>query len=212
MKEIFDDIKNAFWKDERVLEYEQIAKEHEFQFSARIGFAEQPYGLKGMQLFQGEKAKRLNGILKKDIELGASVVRIYDYIYYGGSATRKNTVFEYFIPEIELSKFLIRPKRRSAKLRSLFFKRQSIFPSLSYFNKRYEISEADPDKIEVELNEEFLELLAEQKGIWVEGDNNYLIFYLKNKLIPVGEMMDYYTITLDLLDRFLYGHSNEEFV
>ena len=135
MKEIFDDIKNTLWKDERVLEFDQLAKEYGFQFSSRARFAERPYSLKGLQLFKGKKGKRLSGILTKEIKIGSSIARIYDYLYYAGPKTKKSTVFEFYIPQIVLSKFLIRPKRSASKLKSLFVREKPIYPELVYFSE-----------------------------------------------------------------------------
>lgn len=212
MKEIFDDLKNMFWKDERVLEYKQLAKDYSFQFTERAKFAEQSYALKGMRLFRGKRGKRLTGILSEELTLGNATSRIYDYHYYGESKTTKTTVFEFSIPQMDLPKFLIQPKGSFAKLKSFFVKVDPAFIGLDSFYKNYELLYADPNDLRQELNQEFLGRLSEYEDIWVEGEGKYCLFYHKKRSIPLRQLMDHYQIILDLLDRFLNGQPGQDYV
>lgn len=212
MKEIFDDLKNTFWTDERVLEYGQIAQEHQFRFSKRQLFSGQPYKLKNFQLFQGTKGKRLNGILyKKQKELSLQT-RIYDYLYYGNSKKKTSTVFEFHSPSLNASKVLIKPKGNLKRMKDFFGGGNTYFKDAKTFNNLYEIQTTNPGNIIYELNEDFLELLAQQKKLWVEGEGNYLLFYYKNKTIPLGQLMEHYDYILALFERLIYSQSNDEYV
>lgn len=212
MNDIIDDFKNVFWTDERVLEYGQIASEYQFRFKKRVRFSTQPYQLKGFQLFQGKKGKRLNGILeKKEKELSLKT-RIYDYIYYGSSKKRISTVFEFHSPSMNFSKIFIRPKGMMKRMKSFLGGGTNYFEGTKKFNKNYEILTNNPENLVYELNQDFLNLLGEQKKLSVEAEGNYLLFYFKNKTIPLGELMDEYDYISALFDRLIYRQSNEEYV
>ncbi|MEM1124762.1 MAG: hypothetical protein AAGJ18_30270 [Bacteroidota bacterium] len=212
MKEIFDDLKSAIWKDDRLYAMRQIAQTEQFQLKERARFGEQPNGLKGCQLFQGKRGKRLKNILYKIDRNTSLKTRIYDYTYFGDSKNRTSTVIEFYLPQWNFSPALIRPKGNLHKMKSFFGKKPLIFNGLKNFHRKYQIASPDVTHLVYELNEDFLELLANQQQIWVELNGNFILFYTKHKLIPIPSLMDQYEYVLDLLDCLLYGHSNEEFV
>lgn len=212
MKEIFDDLKSKIWQDDRVLAFRQLAGAEGFHLSERERFGAQAISLKGFKLFKGKKGKRLTGVLYKKDKNTALKTRIYDYIYYGDSKTRKSTVIEFFLPQWTFSEFLIRPKSRLNKMTAFFDKKQILFEEVPHFHKIYQIYAPIKDNLKYELNEEFLDLLADQSKIWVEAKGNFLLFYFKNKVLPIEQLMGQYEFILDLLDCLLHGHSSEEYV
>jgi len=68
------------------------------------------------------------------------------------------------------------------------------------------------ENLQYELNEEFLDLLSEQKRIWIEISGSFMIFYFKHKPLKISEIMEQYEYIQDLLDALVHGHSNEEYV
>ncbi len=212
MKEIFDDFKSSIWKDDRLYGMRQIANEEKFQLKERERFGPQANALKRFQLFKGKRGKRLKNILYKIDRNTSLKTRIYDYVYFGDSKNRSSTVVEFYLPQWNFSKMLIRPKNSLHKMKELFGKGKLIFQDLKEFHKKYRIDAKNLEHLTYELNEEFLDLLADQQRIWVEANGNFILFYFKNKEVPTDQLVDNYEYVLDLLDCLLHGHSNEEYV
>ena len=54
--------------------------------------------------------------------------------------------------------------------------------------------------------------MAEQKSIWMEANENFILFYIKQKPIPLSQLMETYEFAQDLLEVLIHGHSSEEYV
>ena len=212
MREIFDDLKNTIWQDDRVLAFRQFAADEGFEISDRERFGNQATGLKGFRLFQGKRGKRLKSVLYKIQSNSSLKTRIYDYAYFGDSKTRTTTVIEFFLPQWNFSEMLIRPKSNIQKMKSFFGKKTLLFPEITHFHKIYHIHGPNEENLKYELNEEFLELLGEHKKLWMEANRNFILFYIKHKPIPLPKLMDTYEFSQDLLDTLIHGHSSEEYV
>lgn len=212
MKEFFDDLKSSIWKDDRLLGMREIADEHNFKFVERERFGTQAHSLKRFKLFSGKRGKRLKSVLYKSEVKSSLKTRIYDYVYFGDSKNRVSTVFEFYLPQWTFSEMMIRPKGSLQKLKGFFGKPKVIFPDLIDFHKKYQISARLSENLKYELNEEFLDLLGDQKRIWVEINGSFIIFYFKQKPLRVSDIMEQYEYIQDLLDALVHGHSDEEYV
>lgn len=212
MKEFFDDLKTSIWKDDRLLGMREIAEQLKFGFVERERFGTQAHSLKRFKLFGGKRGKRLKGVLYNTEPNSSLKTRIYDYIYFGDSKNRVSTVFEFYLPQWTFSEVMLRPKGSIHKLKGLFGKTKVIFPDLIDFHKKYHINAPLSGNLKYELNEEFLDLLSEQKRIWVEINGHFIIFYYKQKPLKIREMLEQYEFIQDLLDALVHGHSNEEYV
>ena len=178
----------------------------------RERFGSQAISLKSFKIFKGKRGKRLKGVLYKTEKNTSLKTRIYDYIYFGDPKTRSHTVIEFFLPQWSFSEVLIRPKNRINKLKDFFRKSVLIFEGLHQFHKKYQVYCPTPEILKYELNEEFLELLAKQNKIWVEAKGSFILFYFKNKPLPLDQIGTKYEYVLDLLECLLHGHSSEEYV
>ncbi len=212
MREIFDDLKNTIWQDDRVLAFRKLAVAENFEINDRERFGNQAIGLKGFQLFQGKRGKRLKSVLYQKERNTSLKTRIYDYAYFGDSKTRTSTVIEFYLPQWNFSEMLIRPKSNFHKMKAFFGKQRVLFPDIVQFHKTYHIYAPKTDNLRYELNEEFLDLIAEQKRIWMEAKGNFILFYTKNKPMPLDQLMEHYEFSRDLLDALIHGHSSEEYV
>jgi len=212
MKEFFDDLKSSIWKDDRLLGMREIAVHHHFDFVERERFGTQAHSLKRFRLFYGKRGKRLKGVLYKSEQNSSLKTRIYDYVYFGDSKNRVSTVFEFYLPQWTFSEVLIRPKDSLLKLKGLFGKPMVIFPELTEFHKKYHIRARVSENLKYELNEEFLDLMSEQKKIWIEINGSFVIFYFKQKPVKISQIMEQYEFIQDLLDALVHGHSDDEYV
>jgi len=212
MKEFFDDLKSSIWKDDRLLGMREIAEHHHFDFVERERFGTQAHSLKRFRLFDGKRGKRLKAVLYKSGPNSSLKTRIYDYIYFGDSKNRISTVFEFYLPQWTFSEMMLRPKGSLQKLKGFFGKSTLLFPEMKDFHKKYVINARQTENLQYELNEEFLDLLSEQKRIWIEISGSFMIFYFKHKPLKISEIMEQYEYIQDLLDALVHGHSNEEYV
>lgn len=212
MREIFDDLKNTIWQDDRMLAFRRLAEEEGFVLHDRERFGNQEIGLKGFRLFKGKRGKRLKSVLYKTERNSSLKTRIYDYAYFGDSKTRTSTVFEFYLPQWNFSEMLIRPKSNLHKMKSFFGKQRTLFPEVAHFHKTYHIYASNAENLRYELNEEFLDLIAEQKRIWMEARGSFILFYIKRKPIPLDQLMETYEFSRDLLEVLIHGHSSEEYV
>ena len=99
MSFVLDDLIDRFWKDGRIKELEELARTEDFRFSMRDRLDLQTYKIKNFRLFQGRKAKRLRGIISKQVN--SVQVRIYDYVYYAESHKKKTTGCEVFEDQLD---------------------------------------------------------------------------------------------------------------
>ena len=212
MREIFDDLKNTIWQDDRVLAFRRLAEAEGFELFDRERFGNQEIGLKGFQLFKGKKGKRLKSVLYKTERNSSLKTRIYDYAYFGDSKTRTTTVIEFYLPQWNFSEMLLRPKSNLHKMKAFFGKQRILFPEVAHFHKTYHIYAPNAENLKYELNEEFVALMAEQKSIWMEANENFILFYIKQKPIPLSQLMETYEFAQDLLEVLIHGHSSEEYV
>lgn len=210
MSFVLDDIIDKFWKDGRVKELEEFADHHDFEFIGRARLELQTYQIKDFHLFRGKNAKRLKGILMKQIE--GLEVRIYDYIYYGEGDKRKTTVFELCDPRLNLPRFLIRPKRSIKWVAEVFQKRHWFYPEASGFHAYYEIEGPYPDEVADCLSEEFVDLVSSATRLRVEGDGPYLMIYHRGKQTPVHHIEAELDFAFDVRDSLIEVISEEDLV
>lgn len=196
MSFVLDDIIDRFWKDGRVKELEEYADRHDFAFTGRERFELQTYQIRDFHVFKGKRPKRLKGILSK--KEGAADVRIYDYIYYGEGDKKKSTVYEIFDEQLNLPRFLIRPKRSIQWVKEVFGGNKWFYPDSKGFHAYYEVEAPFPDDLARALTEVFADLIASASRIRVEGEGSYLLVYKKGKQTPVRDILPKLDFALDL--------------
>ena len=196
MSFVLDDIIDRFWKDGRVKEMEEYAERHAFDFTGRERFELQTYQIRDFQLFRGKRPKRLKGILTKTE--GPAAVRVYDYIYYGEGEKRKSTVYEIFDEQLNLPRFIIRPKRSIQWVKEVFGGNKWFYPECKGFHSYYEIEGPYHDDLAFDLTQDFVDLVSSATRIRVEGEGSYLIVYKKGKQTPVRDILPRLDFALDL--------------
>ncbi len=209
MEAFIDDLIDNFRRPERVTEFIQLAKQFEFGFKVKEKFVDQPYFLKGFDIFKGKKSKRLKAILRKNETSFNGVVRIYDYVYYGELKKRITTIFEIRSNEFDFNKFEIRPKGTLNQLQEFFIDKVRPFPEKKEFHSKYEVKTEDSITFEAEVGSRFLEDIARKKGLYLEADADYLLVYYRHQKIPSKEIMVEYDFVLDMIEHILYDYSDD---
>jgi hypothetical protein len=132
---------------------------------------------------------------------------MYDYVYYGESKKRKTTVFELYDNQLDLSPFIIRPKRGIQWLKEVFHKDTTFFPHCSAFHAYYEIDTQNKRTLGMQVTEAFVELISSTSRISVEGDGSYLLVYFRGVVVPANHLAEKLDLALDLLESLFL---NEE--
>ncbi len=198
MSFVLDDIIDKFWKDGRVKELEEFASRFDYEFTSKERLELQTYEIKDFHLFKGKKAKRLKGILSRTVD--GIDIRIYDYIYYGEGEKRKTTVFELCDPQLNLPRFIIRPKRSIKWVTEVFQRKHWFYPNQVGFHAYYEIEGPYPKEIVDGISDEFVDLVSTATRVRVEGDANYLLVYFRGKQTAVQHLESTLEFALDLRD------------
>jgi len=210
MQDWIDDLKDQFFKDDRVEELRQLAQKMKFTFLAKQRFSEQAFEIKDFRIFKGKKAKRFKGILSTQlVELGLKV-RIYDYVYFGDEGKKTTTIFEFQSKNLQFPRVRIQRKKTTDFLKKLFKNSPDLpYPGWDYLHKKYTIQCENPFRFEEAINIFFLEELLQQPEISVEGEDDHLIFYLPKKKLPVKEIPKYYEWSLKQIKLLKYNPEDD---
>ncbi len=208
MEEVFDDFIGKFWTNDRVTELEQLATEHEWRFSPRERFAEQPTGLKSFNLFKGKRGKRITGVIHPASTIVHCESRIYDYIYYSDGGKKKTTVIEMTCSNIDLSTFSVKPKKGISNIFNFKSKKRAS-SSLDKFTTNYQMEAADPQVTEMQIPDSVFGLVSDCSGLSLEGDGNILLYYYNRKQIPAQDLLREHEKAVEILDRLLHDREKE---
>lgn len=179
---------DAWSKGGRALDLEQLAMEEGFHFSRREPLGQQLSQIKGFDLISKKGTKRLLGILESELHNGSGIVRAYDFLRTQDLETYTTSVVEIYIDHFRTDKFKIQPKGFLGGTTSLFMRKKKPFPEVKQFYKNF-IIKSESDHLEEVLNPSSLDLLVSRPKLTVEGDGAFFLFYQKNKMIPVLDIM-----------------------
>jgi|GEM_PF-1201652 len=208
MYEFIDNIKDQFFKNERIIEMSQVAREHNFRFIKNESFKSQRYELKAFDLFSSKKRKRkLKAVFHFQNDIASLKTRIYDHFEYSDSGIKETTVYEIWHEEFDFPKFQIRPRNTFDKMKSIFVTTEPIYAELSDFHNKFDIETNQASELLYELNEDMLLHLLGRTEYRLEGHGKYLIFYRKNKQTPINDLMIEYDFAIQLVDLFFNGNN-----
>jgi hypothetical protein len=209
MEAFLDDLIDNFRKDERVVAMGQLAREFKFRFKERAKFASQPYHLKGFEIFRGKKPSRLKGILSLQDPSFNGKIRIYDYVYFGEFKKRRTTIFELESKDFDLPKFEIHPKGTLNQIQEFFVGKEKPYPEIKEFHSKYEVKTLEEEYFENRVSYLALEQIAEKKGLYVEGEGDYLLMYYRSQQVDVRDIIADCDYALDLAENVLHTDSGD---
>jgi hypothetical protein len=205
MEEVIDDFIGGFWKNDRVIEMQQLASEHHWEFVQRERFSEQPTAIKGFRVFDGKRGKRLTGLMHINTGLHHTA-RIYDYVYYSDGGKKKTTIIEIVSPELHLPRFQIKPKSGLSSVFSWGRKKSS---AVEQFTSAYQLETPEPEAVDIYIPDSVLGLVGKTQKLSLEGDGRILLYYYYRKQIPVLEIPAEYNKALEIMDRLLHDRQKE---
>lgn len=198
-----DTIKDIFFKDERLVNLKQLAKENKCSFKSTEKFTKQKLELKVFQIFSGRKGKRLRGIITSIEKQVPCVGRMYDFVDYSSRRKKTTTIIELHSTKLNLHQFLIKPKGKLNKFKELFIREEQEFILADEFFSSYELLYNRDKSIKLNLNKEVLELIASRNHIVIEGDEQHLLIYYPNQTIPATELKGEFTFAVQLLSEII---------
>ncbi len=206
MKEQLQILIDKFIPNERKEAYADFARENGFDFRRRASLSRQEFGLRGFKIIQSKYWNELIGIVTKEIPELNSVIRIYDYQSSTNGGHHTTTIIEIKCNSLDLDKFIIHPKSRIKKLKSLL-----VDPD-NDFHEYYSIESTDPEFIIDDIGEANLTLINNYKKLRIEGEGQFILIYMKYKKIKIYELKEYYRFALSFLDNLLTEDPQADFV
>jgi hypothetical protein len=183
---LYDD----FTKNERTQSLSRFAIENNFEFTKREPFGEQVTTLRNFKIFNRKGVKRFIGIVKIPCREGIDAgIRFYDYLVTKDLETKSTSVIEVYIPNYDCGQFTIKPKKAISRLFSPTFSKSN----RAQFNRRFKIHS------NFDLSLRSMNLMLSHPKLTVEGFQDTLLFYQKNKSINIVDILDY----VDFAEEFI---------
>ena len=210
MRALIDDIKNVFSSDPRETVLRELATNRGWKFNSRKSLSKREEWTQAFKVFKGSKSKRLVGVIRIPTDEIDSLLRVYDYTYYGDFGKKKTTIMEYHYPGMQLSSFKILPKGALLSFKNMFITEVYSFATTPDFNKRYQLIISDETAIKNDLNEDFLDVAGDVAGWTYEGSGHYLLAYKLGKVIPANSLETDIERFSDMIDKLVYGLGKTE--
>lgn len=200
MHEIFEDLKDAVFGNERQADFSQFAKRYRLTYQKKRPIKEIDYDLRDTNIFKGKKRKTIRNFCTQAVPNIAGKLQLFDYSHYPDSGKKQTTVVLFETGEFNFPAFLIRPKRTIEKLGGLFRKGKVEFNESPLFNQAYVFSSVAKDRVKPLIQKALLDLLITENDLTVEGKGPYLMVYEKNKLQPMERLLTFYEDAIEIAD------------
>ncbi|MFT4533269.1 MAG: hypothetical protein ACJA1A_001789 [Saprospiraceae bacterium] len=206
--DLFDDIGDAIFGNKRFNELKHFAKSKDFEIRRKVVAEQLHLDVQAMHFYEGKKTKRIKGYLfKKDVKFNA-LTQIFDYYYSSDYGTTTTTIFLYDTSELDLPKFIVKPKGGLSKLGNIFT--SSEWSSVSRdFDKDFVVESYDMNEMRMMITSHFADVILRLGDYTIEGKGDFLVIYKKNKKADIVDMDNVYDDGLELLDIIINDHSNE---
>jgi hypothetical protein len=212
MRAFIDDISSIFFPAPRVAAMQSLARQENWDFSARQRLDQTSEIVQHFSLLKGKRDKRLLSVIRPASKVVKGQFRIYDYVYFGDSGKKMTTVLEYHNSALDLPAFSIRPKGVFQTFKEVFIASDVLFESVVTFNKHYQIRSDDREQLADELNEDFLDMLGMESGWSYEGHGDFLIAYQPNKQLAAYHLAAYFSHFERCCERLINGINSNAFV
>lgn len=152
--------------------------------------------LSDFRLFRKGGSKRVYHILRKQDELMAFDVRIFDYRYlrYAGKRMKRHeqTVFFLHSTQLGLPEIWMQPENILHKIGELLGMEDIDFVRFPKFSGQYRLTGDDEDFVRHHFTDEVLNYFTLEKGWYMEGVGYYLVLYKKDRVLSPKEIGRFY--------------------
>lgn len=152
--------------------------------------------LADFRLFRKGSSKRVYNILRKQEELMAFDVRIFDYRYlrYAGKRMKRHeqTVFFLHSTQLGLPEIWMQPETVLHKIGELLGMDDIDFVRFPKFSSQYRLTGDDDEFVRHHFTDAVLNYFTLEKGWSMEGVGYYLILYKKDRVLSAQEIGRFY--------------------
>jgi hypothetical protein len=203
MIDIFDDIKDIVFGNQRLNQIKDFGQQHHFGYSRRVSMNDLPAVFESVEFFKGERKKSIKGFLYRSELDERAIGYIYDYLYYSEFGRKTTTVFHFKIEKLNLPYFIVKPRSGLHKISSIF--NSTEWNELDKnFDNQFTVASDNMNFMRMNLTIQFAEILLRHKTFAVEGLGDHLFVYDKNNTIDIDKFIPIYKDGLELLDIILH--------
>ncbi len=191
---MFDIIARLFSEDDRVRARRALASQRRWRFETNINLEHNELVRQDFVLLNNKAKPRATGVMM--IPAGKGIISLFDLSYSHGFATKKTTVLEYRHPEMQLAKFMIRPKKSGRTVRNMYDRSFESLPTTPDFDQKYNVFGTDESMLRQSVSMDFFDEWENDPDWTIEGGGHHLVAYKENQLIPLEQ-------TVAAIDRFI---------
>lgn len=187
-----------------------LALDHQLDFHRKQSFDTLPLQATYFHLFKNKSFRKLRNVFSfREQDLPGEHL-LFDFLHTDSDLDPKRTTAVLFDSEIlNLTRFHLRPKNVLRKFGNLFTVKDQPFGAYPKFCKRYHLSAFDWDEIKYTFKPEILEFLSKEKRWSIEGREQYLLCYKKNKTQKPEKLLSFYKDALAIYRWIVYSKAND---
>lgn len=209
LQDLIEDATDAIFGNERQSDLQQIADKHGFRYKKKFQNDRLDIEIKAFELFKGKKRKRLRNYLSKKDEVIDGQISLFDFNRDSDVGKKITTCVLIQSAYLNLPKFIVRPKKTTEKLGELFFNKRDGLYAYPYFNRMYALHSIDIEAMQHLFTHQMVDRMVHATNLWLEGNENYLLLYEKNKLKSPQKLIPFYELGRELVDIMLYDNSDD---
>lgn len=186
---------------------ENVSKQMDMQFQAKEDFSSVPL-LKDFYLFRTNYKKGITNIISGSDKYEEEHYKIFDYRYVIQAGNTpvvfQQTVLFIESKEFNFPKFYFYPRSRSARwFYNLGFRSKKKFTDNKTFNQNYSSRKTDMNdqRFNLILKPSLFDIINQQEGLHIEGNNFHFILYYHAKLLQPNEIKKLYQTGLQLINN-----------
>jgi len=146
-----------------------------------------------------------------------STIRVFDFTYQinkldwdfkdmeveEGKEFHRQTIFYVVSNQMDLPDLDIKPESLWHKVKQFFGWDDVDFDKNQQFSKMYSVTSDDKQKLKSIVSERFMDLLDDEKVWWIEGHDNEMIVFQKDKLVEPAQLDDFLNFGISLFKEMV---------
>ncbi len=168
--------------------------------------------LSEFKLFDFGASPKITNVMTESMLNSENHVFDYEYVVSTGKSSKifKQTVLFINSKELSLPQFYQKPENILTKFLALLGFDDIDFIRFPEYSNKYNLKGEYEEVIRYYFSKDVLELLTQQKDLYMEGMNYYLILYQNDKLCPPEQIKSFRNLGLMLYKLFLMRTKEDE--